>query len=79
MQLDPNTVNRLLSQSDEKLWSAIRMIASQNGLSLPSTTPPSEDMSRLRSAIAGISDNDIGNAVRIVNEMRRRGEEKHER
>ena len=78
MQLDPNTVNRLVCQSDDKLWSAIRMIAAQNGVSLPATTPPAEDMSRLRDAIAGISDSDIGNAVRIVNEMRRRGEERHE-
>ena len=78
MQLDPNTVNRLVSQSDDKLWSAIRMIATQNGVSLPATTPPAEDMRRLRDAIAGISDSDVGNAVRIVNEMRRRGEERHE-
>ena len=76
MQPDPNTVNRLLAQSDEKLWSAIRMIASQNGVSLPATTPPAEDMRCLRDAVAGISDNDVSNAVRIVNEMRRRGEER---
>ena len=78
MQPDPNTVNRLLSQNDERLWSAIRMIASQNGVSLPSATPPAEDMRRLRDAIGGITDDDVGNAVRIVNEMRRRGEKHHE-
>ena len=73
MQLDSQALNRLLAMNDEMLWKSIRAIAGSNGLKLPEQTPSPKEMEKLRIAISGISENDVGNAVRIIHEMRKKG------
>ena len=48
MQYQPEILAALLAQSDEKLWRAIRSIASTNGVKLPQEAPSKEQMQRLK-------------------------------
>jgi hypothetical protein len=58
MQLNKESLNKLLMQSDEQLWQTIKMIASSAGFKLDKAPSPSE-MQALRAALSGASDDDI--------------------
>ena len=74
MQYQPEILAALLSQSDEKLWRAIKTIASTNGIRLPQEAPPKEQMQRLRAALGGGVNLNLDEAARIV-ERYKKGEQ----
>lgn len=70
MQLDPAMLQRVLSMNDGDLWKTVAMIASQNGLDLPQKTPAAEEMQKLRRALASVTDQDMADAARLVQEFK---------
>ena len=72
MQLDKNALDRLLMLDDGTLWKTILLIASTNGIKLPSTPPPAEDFARLRAALQGTGGApiDVGGAMGILDKYR---------
>ena len=69
MQLDKNAIDKLLTLDDRALWSVIRMIASQSGISLPDRIGSAE-LSSLRSALGSASDADIAAAGELLSRMK---------
>lgn len=74
MQLNRDTLNRLLSQSDDALWKTIRSIAAAAGLKIDRTPTPSE-MQALRAALSGASDRDIKSALDALKAAKESGEQ----
>lgn len=69
MQLNKETLNKLLSQDDEQLWKTIQIIAKAAGFNLEKPPTPSE-MQALRAALSGASDNDIKFALDTLKKNR---------
>lgn len=70
MQLDPAMLQRVLSMNDGDLWKTVSMIASQNGLDLPKKAPSTEEMQKLRQALSCVTDRDMADATRLVQEFK---------
>ncbi len=75
MQLDKNAIDKLLTLDDRGLWSVIRMIASQSGVSLPETIGAGE-LSSLRTALGSATDADIAAATELLRTMKDKREAK---
>lgn len=72
MKIDKNAINKLLKQSDDQLWRTLQMIASLNGIDMSKVSRPT-NMSKLRSILSNLTDNDIGRAVEILESYRKSG------
>jgi hypothetical protein len=72
MQFDSEALNRLLSQSDDKLWQLICKIGAMNGISLCESPPSAEEMKRLRAMLAGAGKADYNQALEMVKKYRAR-------
>ena len=53
MEIRPEVMERLLAESDERLWETVRRVAVMNNISLPLTPPSHADMEKLRSSLKG--------------------------
>ena len=71
MQFDYNMLQKLISLPNEQLWQTIRIIASQNGIALPSEAPPASELARLKEAMSNTKSPDIAQAMDIVNQYKR--------
>mgnify|MGYP000844160924 CR=1 FL=1 len=72
MKIDKNAINKLLKQSDDQLWRTLQMIASLNGIDMSKVSRPA-NMSKLRSILSNLTDNDIGRAIEILESYRKSG------
>ena len=73
MTFDPNMLNALLALDDRALWQTIRSIAAAHGIALPEGPMAESEMRRLRAALSGATQADVGEALRIVTEYGKRG------
>lgn len=73
MDFDKNALERLLSQSDERLWQTISKIAAINGISLSASPPPAAEMAKLRAMLSGAEKGDYEKALKTVEEYKRKG------
>ena len=48
MEIRPEILERLLAESDERLWETIRRVGVMNNVSLPASPPPKAEMDQLR-------------------------------
>ena len=48
MDFKPEVLEKLLLQSDERLWEMIRRVGTMNGVAIAESPPPAEEMNRLR-------------------------------
>lgn len=62
MQLDRNMLEKLLSLNDSQLSAVIRSLAQSSGLDLSSFNISPNDISSIRSALSGATDEDIKRA-----------------
>ena len=71
MRIDKDKLNALCSMPDDELWCEICKIAKGYGFTLPKSTPCESDMQKLRGAVGNGKIN-LGDAVKILNEYKRR-------
>ena len=76
MKIDKKTLDMLLSLPDESLWRMICAIAASGGFDISSVNVTKEELSRLRSALGGLDDSDIGRAVEILDSVKRKEEKR---
>ena len=69
MQLDKNAIDKLLTLDDAALWSVIKMIAAQSGVTL-SDGIGSAELAALRSALGSATDADITAATEMLTRMK---------
>ena len=51
MEIRPEILERLLAESDGRLWETVRRVGVMNNVTLPSTPPPKAEMEKLRSIL----------------------------
>ncbi|MCQ2386051.1 MAG: hypothetical protein MJ078_05205 [Clostridia bacterium] len=73
MAFNREVLARLLEKNDAELWRAIRIIAINNGVTLPEPTPPPQDMRRLRTLLGSAETEKYREALDIVEKYRRQG------
>ena len=76
MQLDKETLSKILSLDDNSLWQAIILIAKESGFDLSKKNMRPEDLAKLRAALSGASEKDIQKAAEQLNAHKKRLEEK---
>ena len=69
MEIRPEILERLLHESDERLWETIRRVGVMNHVSLPTSPPSKEEMARLR-ALLGSGSMNYEEAMRILSEYK---------
>ena len=72
MRIDQEMLNELASLPDKKLWARVTEIAKSHGFNLPKSTPSHQELEKLREIARGPKLT-LGDAVRLVNEYKRRG------
>ena len=72
MRIDKEKLNALTSMPDDKLWIEIRKIAKGYGFTLPENTPKACEMQKLRSVVSDSGKLNLADAVKILNEYRKR-------
>ncbi len=73
MNFDASALERLLAQSDDRLWQTITKIATMNGISLPSAAPPSNEMAKLRTLLSGAEGTSYEDALKTLESYKKRG------
>lgn len=66
MEINKNTLSRMLSMDNTELWRTIRLIASTSGINLKDTQASAEDMAKIRTALSSVSGDDIKRALEIL-------------
>ena len=73
MNIDKDKLKSFTELPDDALWSEVRKIAATHGVKLPEGTPEHTELERLRALCADASKINLLQAMRIVNDVKRRG------
>ena len=65
MKIDKKTINLLLKLNDDQLWSAIMHVAKKSGKSSFSQIERPKDMSKIRSLLSSLTDEQIDQALKM--------------
>ena len=76
MQLDRKMLQKLLSLDDRQLTDVIRSLAENSGLDLSEFHISPNDVSGLRSALSGATDEELLRATKQLNKTPRKGNER---
>lgn len=71
MQLDRNSLNKLLSLNDRQLGAVIGRLASESGMDLSAFSIDPKDIQALRSALQGATDEDLERVRKQYEDYRR--------
>ena len=73
MNFDGSKLEAFAALPDDILWSEVRKMAGAHGLSLPAEAPPHDELEKLRAMCTGATKISMLQAMRIVNDLKRRG------
>ena len=59
MKIDKKMLDKVLTLNDDQLWKAIQLVASKSGLNTVKNLERPKDMSKIRTTLSGINDDDI--------------------
>ncbi len=71
MKIDKKTLDMLSALPDDSLWKMICAIGAQSGIDLSGVKVQPEDISKLRSAMGTLTDNDISRALQILENVKK--------
>ena len=71
MRIDTEKIKAMCALPDDALWAEIVRIGAEHGFKLPSSTPPHNDMEKLRAAVSGGARAGLGSALKIIDSYRR--------
>ena len=66
MKIDKGTINMLLKMNDDRLWSTLKFALSRSGNDIFKDMQRPADMSKLRSVLGGLTDEDISRACELL-------------
>ena len=72
MKIDKEKLTALTALPDNELWCEVRKIAKSYGFTLPESTPSECEMQKLRSAVSGELKLSMTDAVKMINDYKRR-------
>ena len=66
MKIDEKTINMILKFNDDRLWQTLQYAASKSGTDALKNMKKPSDMSKIRSALSSITNEDIVRAMEIL-------------
>lgn len=66
MKLDKKMIDFVLKMNDEQLWKTIQTVASKSGISAVKNMEKPKDMSKIRSVLSGLTNEDITRVTEII-------------
>ena len=66
MKIDEKTINMILKFNDDKLWQTLQYAASKSGTDALKNMKRPADMSKIRSALSSVTNEDIIRATEIL-------------
>ena len=72
MKIDKKTLDMLSALPDDSLWKMICAIGAQSGIDLSSLSVSPSDIAKLRCAMGSLNDCDIGRAVEILEDAKKK-------
>lgn len=66
MKIDEKTINMILKFNDDRLWQTLQYAASKSGTDALKNMKRPSDMSKIRSALSSITNEDIVRAMEIL-------------
>ncbi len=73
MKIDKSTIDKILKMNDDQLWKTIQYVAKKSGQAELENMQRPSDMSKIRSTLSMLSDDDIQNAINMM--KKRKGNE----
>ena len=73
MKIDKKVLDKILTLNDEQLWKAIQLVASKSGLSSIKDIEQPKDMSKIRSTLSKINDDDISQISELIKKGKTNG------
>ncbi len=70
MRLDRDMLNAMVALPDDELWRKIVEIAKSHGFTLPESTPPHDEMERLRDLVRDGARLNLASAIKILNKYK---------
>ena len=70
MKFDKDKLASLTNMPDDQLWQTIVQISKANGITLPTKTPPHEELEKLRSLTRDSSRLNMTSAMKILSKYR---------
>lgn len=71
MRFDKEKLNELISLPDDELWRTVVMIGKTHGFTLPSKTPPHDELEKLRGIARDGAKMNVAGALKILNKYRK--------
>lgn len=71
MRIDKNTVNKISSLSDDKLWRVICALGSSSGIDLSTVRVTPAELDKVRLAMSQLTDDDIVRATEIIDSCKK--------
>ncbi|MBP3494869.1 MAG: hypothetical protein J6K52_01545 [Clostridia bacterium] len=66
MKIDKKTIDMVLKMNDDQLWKTIQLVAKKSGVESFSNMQRPSDMTKIRSTLASLSDEQIQNALEMM-------------
>ena len=73
MKFDKSKLDELAKLPDKELWDKIKTIAASHGLHLPEREPTHAELEKLRNTISGSEKISPIDAMRIINQYKKKG------
>lgn len=73
MKINKNTVDKISSLSDDKLWRVICTLGSSSGIDLSTVKVTPAELDKVRLAMSQLTDDDIVRATEIINSCKKHG------
>ena len=73
MKINKNTVDKISSLSDDKLWRVICTLGSSSGIDLSTVKVTPAELDKVRLAMSQLTDDDIVRATEIINSCTKQG------
>ena len=76
MKINTEKLARLADLNDEELWQSMLGIANSHGQKINAPMPPHEEMERMRRIMRGEERISLGEAMKILNSYKKKGDKK---
>jgi hypothetical protein len=76
MKINTEKLARLADLNDEELWQSMLGIANSHGQKINAPMPPHEEMERMRRIMRGEERISLGEAMKILNSYKKKGDRK---
>lgn len=73
MKIDKNMIDKVLKMNDEQLWRTIQLVASKSGVKDIKDMSRPNDMSKIRSTLSSLTDEDLQKAINMMKKGKENG------